>query len=85
MTKCSKKIKKNVFWDHFGQSICQFLDIPIIYHIPIIYQWEKTNAPFLRKMPDWQAHRKRWIYSTIRMTGVLLKKIKFKFIFKIVI
>ena len=46
MTKFFKKSKKNLFWGHFGpflpnlgknefswkKELCQFLDIPIIYH-----------------------------------------------------
>ena len=31
---------------------------------------EETNEPLLRKTPNWQTDRQRWLYGTLRKTGV---------------
>ena len=37
------------------KGLCQFLNIPIIYHH--VKRSEKTNEPLLKKMPNWQTDR----------------------------
>ena len=41
------------------KGLCQFLNIPIIYHH--VKRSEKTNEPLLKKMPNWQTDRQRQI------------------------
>ena len=67
MTKLPKKSNKKPyfggiwgpFWPHLGKNEfslkkrpCQFLNIPIIYHLP--KKSEKNIDKFLRKMANWQ-------------------------------
>ena len=69
MTNFFKKSKKNLIWGHFGpflpklgknefslkKELCQFLDIPIIYHRA--KNQKKTMEQFLRKTPKWETDR----------------------------
>ena len=68
--KIFQKIQKNLFWGHLGpflprwgqkwiflkKGICQFLDIPIIYHRA--KNQKKNNERFLRWTPKWRIDRR---------------------------
>ena len=76
MTKFFKKSQNPYFWFHFEQNkiswkkgLCQFLDIPIIYHRAknqekvMIYFWEKCRTD---GRTDGQTYRQWWFYRTLR-------------------
>ena len=90
--KTFQKIQKTLFWGHFEpflpkfrqkwiflkKKLSQFLNIPIIYHRH--KKPEKTNEPFLRKMPNWRMNRRtdrqQWFFRTLHRTGGPIKNRK---------
>ena len=67
---------KNEF--SWKKRLSQFLNIPIIYHRP--KKPEKTDEPFLRKMPNWRMNRRTdrqmWFFRTLRRTRGPIKNRK---------
>ena len=93
--KIFQKIQENRFWGHFGPFSSTFGQKLIFLEkglsvfkysnfLSLCKKSEKTNDPFLRKMPNWQTNwhrqtgrqtarqtgRKRWLYRTLRKMGV---------------